>query len=68
MGPELKIYGRGINPVPDKYEVLRKFRYHLALENCVQDDYWSEKLADPILALNKVFYYGASNVNKYFAK
>ena len=68
MGPELKIYGRGINPVPDKYEVLSKFRYHLALENSVQDDYWSEKLADPILALNKVFYYGASNVNKYFAK
>ena len=68
MGPELKIYGRGINPVPDKYEVLSKFRYHLALENSVQDDYWSEKLADPILALNKVFYYGAPNVNKYFAK
>ncbi len=66
MGPHLKVYGRGSNPVSDKNLVLGNYRYHLALENNSQDDYWSEKLADPIIALNKVFYYGAPNIDKYF--
>jgi hypothetical protein len=66
MGSRLKVYGRGSKPVSDKNEVLSNYRYHLALENNSQNDYWSEKLADPIIALNKVFYFGAPNIEKYF--
>ena len=67
MGPSLKIYGRGFNPVTDKAEVLSKYRYHIALENTEQPNHWSEKLSDPLLALNRVFYFGCSNVNDYFS-
>jgi hypothetical protein len=67
MGSSLHIYGRGFNPISDKFEVLRKFRYHIALENSQQESYWSEKLSDPIIALNKVFYFGAPNINEYFS-
>jgi hypothetical protein len=68
MGPELHIFGRGINPISDKFEVLSKYRYHLALENNSQSDYWSEKIADPLIALNKVFYSGGDNINHYFSE
>jgi len=67
MGSNLHIYGRGFNPISDKYEVLKKYRYHIALENSQQDGYWSEKLSDPIIALNKVFYFGAPNINEFFS-
>jgi len=67
MGLNLHIYGRGFNSISDKYEVLKKYRYHVALENCQQESYWSEKLSDPILALNKVFYFGAPNINEFFS-
>jgi hypothetical protein len=68
MGPELHIFGRGINPISDKFEVLSKYRYHLALENNSQSDFWSEKIADPLIALNKVFYSGGDNINHYFSE
>jgi len=68
MGTELHIFGRGINPISDKFEALSKYRYHLALENNSQSDYWSEKIADPLIALNKVFYSGGQNINHYFSE
>ena len=39
LGTRVRIFGRGINPVGDKYEVLSKYRYHIALENTVQRDH-----------------------------
>jgi hypothetical protein len=66
MGTKIKIFGRGINPIEDKCEVLSKYRYHIALENTEQRDHWSEKLADPIIALNRVYYFGCSNIGNYF--
>jgi hypothetical protein len=68
MGPELHIFGRGVNPISDKSDALNKYRYHLALENNSQNDYWSEKIADPLIALNKVFYSGGVNINNYFSE
>jgi hypothetical protein len=66
LGAKIKIFGRGVNPIEDKYEVLSKYRYHIALENTKQRDHWSEKLADPIIALNRVYYFGCSNIENYF--
>lgn len=68
MGPDLHIFGRGVNPISDKLDALSKYRYHLALENNSQNDYWSEKIADPLIALNKVFYSGGVNINNYFSE
>jgi len=66
LGTKIRIFGRGINPIEDKYDVLSKYRYHIALENTEQRDHWSEKLADPIIALNRVYYFGCSNIENYF--
>ena len=67
LGSKLHIYGRGFNTISDKFQVLSKYRYHIALENNTQVDNWSEKVADPIIALNRVYYFGSLNINDYFS-
>jgi hypothetical protein len=56
--PELEVFGVGRDPLPDKAEALSQYRYHLAVENSVHAGYWTEKLADPVLLQNFVFYGG----------
>ena len=66
MGPELEVFGRGHRPIADKAEALLDFKVHVAIENCREDDYWTEKLADPILSGCRVLYHGCGNVLDYF--
>lgn len=66
FGPELDVFGRGINDFGDKLEVLAAYRYHIALENCATKDYWSEKLSDPFLTLTYPIYHGCPNAADYF--
>ena len=56
--PELQIFGRHSRPISDKLDGLLPYRFHLALENSIHPHYWTEKLADPLLCLAKVFYVG----------
>ena len=67
MGDRLEVFGHGFNPEEDKRDALLPYQYHLAIENAVHPHFWTEKLADPLLARCKVFYYGATDVAKYFS-
>lgn len=60
------LYGRGIDPIADKWTVLAPAMYALALENAAQPDYWTEKLADCFLAGVLPLYYGCPNIADYF--
>ncbi|WP_276199196.1 FkbM family methyltransferase [Chelatococcus sp. XZ-Ab1] len=66
FGDQVDVFGRGINDFGDKLQVLAPYRYHIALENCAIDDYWTEKLADPFLTLTYPIYHGCRNVGEYF--
>ncbi|PKA39745.1 glycosyltransferase family 10 domain-containing protein [Rhizobium sullae] len=66
FGEEVDVYGRGINSFADKVEVLSDYRYHIAIENSVFKDYWTEKLADPLLTLTYPIYHGCPNILEYF--
>jgi hypothetical protein len=61
-----EIFGRGIKPVNRKSEVLLASKYSIAIENYADTDYWTEKIADSFLAWTMPFYYGCSNLEKYF--
>ncbi len=56
--PEMQVFGRDTFPIDDKADALVTSRYHLALENCTQNQFWTEKLSDPILTENITFYSG----------
>lgn len=66
LGDELSLFGRGINPISNKAEAMNEFRYHIAIENHIEADHWTEKIADCFLAYCLPFYYGPPNISDYF--
>lgn len=66
FGDRIDFYGRGRRDVADKDEALADYRFHIALENSVQPDYWTEKLADPFLRGCYPIYSGCPNLSSYF--
>lgn len=66
LGDMLDIFGSKRQFIADKAAGLEKYKYHIALENSLIPHYWTEKLADPLLAECFVFYAGAPNVADYF--
>jgi hypothetical protein len=59
-------YGNGINPLPDKFDGIAPYRYHLAIENRFGRDIVSEKLYDSFLGLAYPIYHGAPNIHDYY--
>lgn len=68
FGDSLDVFGKGINGFEDKWDTLKDYKYHVAIENSSYPDYWTEKLADCYLAEAFPFYYGCTNLDKYFDK
>lgn len=62
----IDIFGRGYQEIEDKWDGLARYKYHIALENCAIEDYWTEKLSDAYLAGCYPIYYGCSNIEDYF--
>jgi hypothetical protein len=55
-----------VRDMNDKAESLDEYRYHVAVENFVGPDHWTEKLADSYLGCTLPFYFGCPNANEYF--
>jgi hypothetical protein len=66
LGDQIDVYGRGFREIADKDEALADYRFHIALENSVHPDYWTEKLADAYLRGCFPIYVGCPNLNAYF--
>lgn len=66
--PELEFFGKGHQFVEHKSEAIDPYRYHIAIENHVGPDHWTEKLSDSFLGLSLPFYDGCTNLEKYFPK
>ena len=62
------VFGYGFKAIADKRDALRPYRFHLALENSVHSDYWTEKLSDPLLGRCVTFYHGATRIRNYFSE
>jgi hypothetical protein len=68
FGDLIDVFGHGIRPVADKRDALRPYQYHVALENSVHPNYWTEKLADPLLGRCVTFYHGAPSAAETFSR
>ncbi|TDW97027.1 glycosyltransferase family 10 domain-containing protein [Dinghuibacter silviterrae] len=51
--------------ITQKYDALWPYQYHLACENSFVDNYFTEKIADPILAECLCFYDGCLNIAQF---
>jgi len=67
-GLQFELYGHNFVPVSDKFETLSYSKFHLAFENSTHVNYVTEKLHDPIIANNHVFYVGAPNVHDFYSQ
>lgn len=66
FGERIDYFGRGYRDMADKDEALADYRFHIALENSIHRNYWTEKLADPFLRGCFPIYSGCPNVADYF--
>jgi len=65
---EIDLFGRGINPIENKWDALAPYKYSIAIENTKSSHYWTEKLSDCFLAYTLPIYYGAEKLEEYFPK
>ena len=68
IAKHIDVYGDGYNSIPDKWDAIAQYKYHLVIENSSIKDYWSEKLADAFLGFSFPIYYGCPNIDDYFSK
>jgi len=66
--PELvpNSFGRGRIQIDSKEEGLDEFMYSLAVENSVEEGYFTEKIIDCFLRDTVPIYYGAPDIEKFF--
>jgi Glycosyltransferase family 10 (fucosyltransferase) C-term len=62
------LFGRGFNPIEDKFAGIYPYKYTLAVENYSGNFYWTEKLSDCFLSWTMPIYYGCTNIDAYFPK
>lgn len=64
---QVDLFGRGINEIDDKADALMPYLFNIVLENSDKQNYWTEKLSDPILTLTYPIYSGCKNIEEYFS-
>jgi hypothetical protein len=79
---EIDVFGRGLKDLGFgsaykgvlsyndfcKFKGLYGYRYSLAFENSIHENYFTEKLIDCFLCWTKPIYWGCPNIDKYFPK
>lgn len=66
FGEHVDLFGNGFNNFIDKWDVLAPYKFHIAIENSVERNYFSEKITDSILAYSLPLYHGCPNITDYF--
>ena len=60
------IFGSGYTMIPQKIEGLKEYMFSLAIENCREPYYMTEKLIDCFVTGTVPIYWGANAVNDFF--
>ena len=67
FGDELDWFGNGVSPLPEKWDGIAPYKYTIVLENHSSNNVITEKIQDAFLGLSYPIYWGAPNINDYFA-
>lgn len=59
---KIEWYGRKIRPIANKWDALAPFHFSIAIENSKEPRYWTEKIADCLLAYTVPIYDGAPDL------
>jgi hypothetical protein len=64
--PDVDAFGRGIREIPEKDQGLDPYAFSIAMENCRQDWYYTEKLLDCFLTETVPIYWGCPSIGEVF--
>lgn len=62
FGDKVDYYGRNLRSVEDKLDAIAPYKYHVAIENCQLENYWTEKLADAWVGWSLPIYCGDPSI------
>ena len=65
---KIDVFGRGFNPIDDKFDSLAPYKYSIAIENNKLPNYFTEKLSECYLTYTMPIYYGCPNVTNYYSE
>jgi hypothetical protein len=60
------VYGRGVQNIDEKIEGLKEYAYSIAIENCIVDTYFTEKIIDCFATGTIPIYWGTSKIINHF--
>ena len=60
------VFGGGYNPLKDKIDGLRDYRYHFCIENIRRDYWFTEKLIDCFVTGTLPLYWGCPSIGDFF--
>jgi hypothetical protein len=63
---DITTYGRPHNPIENKISILRTAPFHIVVENCAIEGYYTEKIVDCFLTGTVPIYYGCPDIGKQF--
>ena len=63
---DIDIFGREINPIDNKIQGLKDYKFSIVIENCREDFYFSEKLIDCLQTGTIPIYWGLPSIDKFF--
>ncbi len=62
FGDRIDYYGREFRPIEDKLDAIAPYKYHIAIENCRELGYWTEKLTDAWIGWSLPLYCGDPSI------
>jgi len=66
-GKRVDFFGTGSdNPIEFKIDGLKDYKFSIVVENCIEEDYFTEKLIDCFLTGTIPIYLGTRKVSEYF--
>lgn len=66
LGKSMDVMGRGYREIDSKKEGLCEYQFSIIIENIRMDDYFSEKIIDPLSTSTIPIYWGTKNIGNYF--
>jgi hypothetical protein len=61
-------YGRYKNPIENKADALRDYRFSICIQNTKTDDYFTEIIMDCFMTGTVPIFWGTDNIGRYFNK
>jgi hypothetical protein len=66
FGDEIDVFGRDSLFLSDKRDALQSYHYHICIENYFGNNFFTEKILDPLLMNSNPIYLGSKNIDKFF--